>query len=229
MLFWLVTLLVGQNNINYQDYARVVWVLDELNEYGCYSILLTEGEPLIHPDFVKIHKYAPEIGFKVTVYTNGYFLSDDIVDMFKKYTPSMLDITLYGFDKESYKAFTKISDSLDNASKNLQKYSDSGIPITTRTQLHRLNYHDIDKYKLLAASFGLNFSLRSFVCSPNNNDQYHEKINLNLPPDDIVNYEKQYKDPVVEGTNHLLQQMKNKHTSQFWCIDWVVEEVLFLA
>ncbi|HPQ31349.1 MAG TPA: radical SAM protein, partial [Candidatus Syntrophosphaera thermopropionivorans] len=110
---------------------------------------------MIHPDFVKIHKSAPEIGIKVNLYTNVYFLSDDIVDMFKKYTPSMLDITLYGFDKESYKAFTKISDSLDNASKNLQKYSDSGIPITTRTQLHRLNYHDIDKYKLLAASFGL--------------------------------------------------------------------------
>lgn len=104
---------------------------------------------------------------------------------------------------------------LDNASKNLQNYSDLGIPMKTRNQLHRLNYHDIDKYKLLAASFGLNFSLRSFVCSPNNNDQYHEKINLNLPPDDIVNYEKQYKEPVVEGTNHLLQQMKNKHTSQF--------------
>ena len=158
---------------------------------------------MIHPDFVKIHKYAPEIGFKVTVYTNGYFLSDDIVDMFKKYTPSMLDITLYGFDKESYKAFTKTSDSFDNASKNLQKYSDSGIPITTTTKLYRLNYHDIDKYKLLDSSFGLNFSLRSFVCSPNNNDQYHEKINLNLPPDDIVYYEKQYKDPVVESTNHL--------------------------
>ncbi len=110
-----------------------------------------------------------------------YFLSDDIVDMFKKYTPLMLDITLYGFDKESYKAFTKTSDSFDNASKNLQKYSDSGIPITTTTKLYRLNYHDIDKYKLLDSSFGLNFSLRSFVCSPNNNDQYHEKINLNLP------------------------------------------------
>ena len=120
---------------------------------------------MIHPDFVKIHKSAPEIGLKVNLYINGYFLSDDFVDMFKKYTPSMLDITLYGLDKESYKAFTKISDSLDNASKNLQKYSDSGIPMKTRTQLHRLNYHDIDKYKLLAASFGLNFSLRSFVCS----------------------------------------------------------------
>ena len=119
---------------------------------------------MIHSDFVKIHKYAPEIGFKVTVYTNGYFLSDDIVDMFKKYISSMLDITLYGFDKESYKAFIKISDFFDNASKNLQNYSDLGIPITTRTNLHRLNYHDIDKYKLLDSSFGLNFSLRSFVC-----------------------------------------------------------------
>ena len=37
----------------------------------------------------------------------------------------MLDITLYGFDKETYKAFTKISDSLDNASKNLQNYIES--------------------------------------------------------------------------------------------------------
>ena len=220
---------MDKNNINYQDYDRVVWFLDELNECECYCILLTEGEPLIHPDFVKIHKSAPEIGIKVNLYTNVYFLSDDIVDMFKKYTPSMLDITLYEFDKESYKAFTKISDSLDNASKNLQKYSDSGIPITTRTKLHRVNYHDIDKYKQLAASFGLNFSLRSFVCSPNNNDQYHEKINLNLPPEDIFYFEKKYKEPVVESTNHLFQQMKNTTTSQFCCIDCDMEEVLFLA
>lgn len=212
---------LDKNNTIFQDYDRVIWVLDELNKCGCYSILLTGGEPLIHPDFVKIYKYASEIGFKVSVYTNGYFLSDDIVDIFKKYPPSMLAITLYGFDKESYSAFTKVSDSFENVSNNLQQYSDLGIPIKTRTQLHKLNYHDIEKYKLLAASFGLNFSLRSFVCPPNNDDQYFDKINLNLPPEDIVYYEKKYKDPIVDSTNDLVQQMKNTTPSQFNSIEWV--------
>lgn len=212
---------LDKNNTNFQDYERVIWVLDELNKCGCYSILLTGGEPLIHPDFVKIYKYASEVGFKVSVYTNGYFLSNEIVDVFKKYPPSMLAITLYGFDKDSYKAFTKVSDSFDKVSINLQRYGGMGIPIKTRTQLHRLNYHDVGKYKRLAASFGLNFSLRSFVCPPNNDDQYSEKINLNLSPEDIVYYEKQYKDPITESTNDLVQQMKNTTPSQFSSIDWV--------
>lgn len=50
---------------------RIFRLLDEWAEAGVFSIILTGGEPTMHPDFLPILQHAHELGFTVGVATNG--------------------------------------------------------------------------------------------------------------------------------------------------------------
>ena len=46
-------------------------VIDDLAAYGANALLLSGGEPLVHPRFFDILSYATQKGLKVTISTNG--------------------------------------------------------------------------------------------------------------------------------------------------------------
>ena len=59
-------------------------VLDQLREVGCIWLTLTGGEPLLHPHFLEIYNYAYDLGFAVTILTNGYLLTSEHIALFQK-------------------------------------------------------------------------------------------------------------------------------------------------
>jgi radical SAM protein with 4Fe4S-binding SPASM domain len=50
---------------------RILRLLDEWAEMGVFSVILTGGEPTIHPDFLDILHHAHGLGFAVGIATNG--------------------------------------------------------------------------------------------------------------------------------------------------------------
>ena len=77
-------------------------------------------EPLTNPKIGEIIKSAYEKGFKIPLITNGYSLTDGVV----KRNPEIwkldsLRISLYGYDKNSYKNITRVEKSFDIVKKNL--------------------------------------------------------------------------------------------------------------
>ncbi|MDI1286529.1 MAG: radical SAM protein [Reyranella sp.] len=50
---------------------RILRLLDEWAEMGVFSVILTGGEPTMHPDFLAILSHAHELGFTVGIATNG--------------------------------------------------------------------------------------------------------------------------------------------------------------
>lgn len=55
-------------------------LLESLAECEVKIIVLSGGEPLLHPDFFLIGKTAVELGFFVTTSSNGLILSDEVAD-----------------------------------------------------------------------------------------------------------------------------------------------------
>lgn len=79
------------------DKNWLIHILDDLKCLGIDSIELTGGEPLTHPKFIQILKHAFELFSLVSVITNGYLLTEDLVNIFSNYKDKlMLQISLYG-------------------------------------------------------------------------------------------------------------------------------------
>lgn len=58
---------------------RILHLLDEWAEMGVFSVVITGGEPTIHPDFLCITQHAHSLGFVVGIATNGIPLNDRLL------------------------------------------------------------------------------------------------------------------------------------------------------
>jgi radical SAM protein with 4Fe4S-binding SPASM domain len=59
---------------------RILALLEEWAELGVFSVVITGGEPTIHPDFIEITRYAYDLGFTVSIATNGMPLTEKVLN-----------------------------------------------------------------------------------------------------------------------------------------------------
>ena len=81
-------------------------VIDQIAEAGCLNLLITGGEPLLRPDFPEVYTRARTRGMLVEVFTNGTLVDAGTVSLFERFTPSQVEITLYGASPEVYERVT---------------------------------------------------------------------------------------------------------------------------
>jgi radical SAM protein with 4Fe4S-binding SPASM domain len=59
--------------------ARILSLLDEWAAMGVFSVILTGGEPTMHPDFLTILHHAHGLGFTVGIATNGMPITERLL------------------------------------------------------------------------------------------------------------------------------------------------------
>jgi len=85
-----------------QDYpGELTWdqcrsVIDDLAAFGVPGLLLSGGEPLIHPRFFDIAQYARERGLRLTISTNGTLITADIAARLRTIGFAYVGISLDG-------------------------------------------------------------------------------------------------------------------------------------
>jgi radical SAM protein with 4Fe4S-binding SPASM domain len=58
---------------------RILSLLDEWAAMGVFSVVITGGEPSVHPDFLEIVNYAHGLGFVVGIATNAMPLTEQVL------------------------------------------------------------------------------------------------------------------------------------------------------
>ena len=71
-------------------------VIDDLADYRVNALLLSGGEPLLHPQLPQILERATSRGLKVTISTNGTRITPDYAALFKKLGVAYVGISLDG-------------------------------------------------------------------------------------------------------------------------------------
>lgn len=71
-------------------------VIDDLADYKVNALLLSGGEPLLHPQLPQILERATSKGLKVTISTNGTRITPDLARMFKDLGVAYVGISLDG-------------------------------------------------------------------------------------------------------------------------------------
>ncbi len=74
----------------------------EMLESGTLFMLLTGGEPLLHPDFKEIYLALKKMGMILTINTNATLIDESWAEFFGKHKPRRINITLYGTDNVTY-------------------------------------------------------------------------------------------------------------------------------
>lgn len=92
----------------------------EARSAGMVFLLLTGGEPTVREDFCEIYEELAQMGFSISINTNGTNLTPEIRKVWEKWPPAQVNLTLYGVCEADYdalcgnpKAFTAVTDSLN--------------------------------------------------------------------------------------------------------------------
>lgn len=81
-------------------------IMGQAVDAGMMHADLTGGECLSYPGFKDVYLYLRSRGVEVSVLTNGQLITEEMVDFFAQYPPSVIQITVYGSDEDAYEAVT---------------------------------------------------------------------------------------------------------------------------
>lgn len=81
-------------------------IMEQAVDAGMMHADLTGGECLSYAGFKDVYLYLRSRGVEVSVLTNGQLITEEMADFFAQYPPSVVQITVYGSDEDSYEAVT---------------------------------------------------------------------------------------------------------------------------
>jgi len=122
--------------------AEIETIARQAVELGALWCLITGGEPLLRDDFEDIYLTLKRLGILVSVFTNAALINDRHVELFKKYPPRDIEVTVYGVTRETFEAVTRHSGSFDRFMNGLQKLKAGGVRIRLKAMAIQSNLHE---------------------------------------------------------------------------------------
>jgi radical SAM protein with 4Fe4S-binding SPASM domain len=167
--------------LTFDEHCRL---LDELADAGCLWLLYTGGEIFARRDFLDIYTYAKRKGFLITLFTNGTLITDTVADRLAESRPFGIEITLYGYTRETYEALTGIPGSHAKCLAGIRRLMERGLPLALKTVAVSTNRHELRQMQEFAEGLGLGFKFDSDM-SPRL-DCSQSPLNVRLSPEEAV-------------------------------------------
>jgi radical SAM protein with 4Fe4S-binding SPASM domain len=134
--------------------GRLLALLDEMAEAGTLSLILTGGEPLLHPDFRAIHAHATRRGFIVGLFTNGSLVDAELARFLGAHPPQTIEVSLYGGSPEGYAHITGSAKHFDATVRGVELLLREGLVVRLKAVLLSPLVREADRMRRLAESLG---------------------------------------------------------------------------
>ena len=115
----------------------------EAVESGMVFLLITGGEPLLRDDFSEIYEELSKLGCIISINSTGYLANDKIKELFKKYPPNRINVSIYGSDDDAYERFTGTR-GFTKVIKNVRELRDMGIDVRFNCSITPDNRDDME-------------------------------------------------------------------------------------
>lgn len=135
---------------------------EEAKKSGTVFLLLTGGEPLMRNDFKEIYTAIKDMGFIVSINTNGSLIDDATARLFIENPPSKLNISIYGAKKATYKSLCN-NNAFDKVINNILHLKKNGIEIKLNYSITPENCEDYEKIYSFAVEHKLNIKATTYM------------------------------------------------------------------
>ena len=140
-------------------------VMDDLKDFKVPVLILSGGEPLLHPDIFDISRRAKNMGFYLALSSNGTLITKDNIKKIAEIKYQYVGVSLDGIG-ETHDKFRQKKGSFAESLKGIGLCRDNGIKAGIRYTLTQDNVHDfpamlklmddenIDKFYLSHLNYG---------------------------------------------------------------------------
>ncbi len=132
--------------------ARARSLAAELVGMGTSAVLLSGGEPLLHPEWESIAAIFRSVGMKVWLLTAGLALAREAEQMAA--VVDQVTISLDGATAETYESIRGVA-AFDKVIAGARSLTELGVPTSFRTTVQRGNYRELPAIVRLAHKIGV--------------------------------------------------------------------------
>lgn len=189
-----------------EDWLRIA---REARDAGTLYLLLTGGEPLLWPHFWTLYETLVDMGFLVSVNTNGSMIDAEAVARFRRRPPQKINITLYGANDATYKRLCGVDGVFGKVDAAIGMLVENGITVKINCSLTPANAEDVDWIVDYAKEKGVPFQLTTYMFPPVRRDPTRIGENERFTPEDSARYLFRYleRDRGAEAYRNYLQNI----------------------
>ncbi|MBI5099939.1 MAG: GeoRSP system radical SAM/SPASM protein [Nitrospirae bacterium] len=141
-------------------------VLDKLAKAKVFSVNFGGGEPLLRKDLLEIARRSADLGFAVSMNSNGFLIDRDIARKLKVAGFSKVGISIDSPKPGVHDKFRGIKGSHEKALSALAYLKEAGIETSISSVICKINIDDVDGLVEMALSSGVtNINFHNFKCS----------------------------------------------------------------
>lgn len=133
---------------------------------GVLYLLMTGGEPLLYPEFKRLYTELTNMGFIITINTNGTLIDEKWADFFGKRPCRRLNITLYGKDDETYEKLCGNPHGFSQVMKAVEFLQERKVPFRFNCSVTPDNVEQIPQMYQIAKSRGIYMETSGYMFPP---------------------------------------------------------------
>ena len=187
----------------YLRYEEICDAIDRsAQERGINNVLLSGGEPTLHPDFFRIIEHIKEKGLRLSLLTNALQLADSTFanQMFSIVNGSQLDVTVafHSHIPAKHDFLTQRNDSFCQSMRGVQKMLDQQVHLSIKNNIVNYTFRDLPDYvRWMTSTFDDSITL--LLCNIDiNGTAACNKENVAVSFEDSAPYVQKALDVVIE-------------------------------
>ena len=153
---------------------------EQMQKAGVLFLLITGGEPLMHPDFKKIYLGMQELGMIVTVNTNATLIDEEWAEFFGQHKPRRINITLYGADDGAYTRLCHYPGGFERTLHAIKLLKQQGVDVKISCSLTKKNQNDWERIIHIGEQLDVPVREDTYMCpaTRERNKPYNEQVRM---------------------------------------------------
>jgi radical SAM protein with 4Fe4S-binding SPASM domain len=161
-------------------------------------LLLTGGEPFLHPQFRQILEGLHKMGLVISINSNGTLIDEATVAWLKNCPPVRINISLYGTSNETYSRLCGNRNGFTQVAKAIHLLKNAGISVKLNCSLTPHNAADLAEMVRFAEENNLILQVATYMFPPIRKDDEMVGLGNRFSPEDAAYY-MAYADYLMRG------------------------------
>ena len=176
-------------------------------EKGLLYLLITGGEPFLHPEIKEIIQGLHKMGLIISINTNGTLIDEQTIEWLKETPPVRFNITLYGASNETYGRLCGNPLGYSQVTKAIRLLTEAGMVVKLNCSVTPYNQKDLDGIFAYADQNNLRVQATSYMFPPVRRDESMIGQNDRFTAEE-ASYQSARIDSLFHGEDQFLHQME---------------------
>ncbi len=147
------------------SHKEVVSFAHHLVDLGVFGIIVSGGEPLMHPQVYEVINILSQGGMTVSVPTNGTLVDDTAIQKLKESSVGAVQVSIDGKDEKTHDSIRGVKGTFRKAVKAIEDLIEAGVPTGASTTVSQQNIDQIPAIVHFLSELGVgNYNVRA--CMP---------------------------------------------------------------